>query len=392
MLRPSHDAISRIVRFERDQDVQMAPIVASRGQRCSFDSNSDGILDYDSCVSPSLGISRSYTEPNERLSALVENINRGRSSSTIDSSGQDDYDSCLSPVHSPRWSLRDLDEFIKTNQSPSFNQLHSLLLDGKISHFSACPSSDDPGCFKLTICPKIQPKTVIVSGSFNPLHHGHEALARRAIEEQRDDSSGEYFFEMSTFNVDKGPLSADEMEKRVSYIISRGHCCLLTNAILFDAKSDLFPNCTFAIGFDTYIRVVNPKYYPKVTGGIEATMARIEANGCEFFVGGRVTQGIYRTLLPSPRRHSSSPTITPGIMTDESNEFDLVELPPASDYRGKTVCVKKVVDDGGSSSSVDFDACNEEPMSPIFSGITAFRHDISSTEIRNGSINPNIRE
>jgi len=392
MLRPSHDAMSRIVRFERDPDMLMTPMATSTGRKGSCDSNVEGSLDYDSCVSPSLGINRSYTEPNERLAALVEKIHRGRSSSTTDSSGQDDYDSCLSPVHSPRWSHRDLDDFIKSNRNPSFTELHSLLLDGRISHFSACPSTEEIGGFKLAICPKVEPGTVIVSGSFNPLHHGHEALASRAVEEQGFGNPGKYFFEMSTVNVDKGPLSADEMEKRVSYIVSRGHCCMLTNALLFDAKSQLFPNCTFAIGFDTYIRVINPKYYPRVTGGIEATMARIEANGCEFFVGGRVTQGIYRTLLPSPRRNHSTPSATLLDSAENSNEFDLVELPPASDYRGKAICLKRITRDDEPTNSTDFDACNEEPMSPIFSGITAFRHDISSTEIRNGSIKTNTRE
>ena len=383
MLRPSHDAVSRIVRFEKEVD----PLTTPRVGRGSFDSN-DGSLDYDSCLSPSIGISRSYTEPNERLSALLESLGRGRSSSTIDSTGLDDYDSCVSPIHSPRWSVRDLNEFMRSTEKVSFDQLHALLIDGKITHFLACPSDNPKDPFKLTIAPQIKPRSVIVSGSFNPLHHGHEALAQRAVDEQGGHSSGEYFFEMSTVNVDKGPLSAEEMERRVSYITNKGHCCLLTNAILFDAKAELFPNCTFAIGFDTYVRVINPKYYPKVTGGIDATMARIEAKGCEFFVGGRITQGVYRTLLPSPRRVVSLPFDAPSdpIGVNGTNEFDLVELPPLDGYRAKVVCTRRLSNEAGSANSAEYDACNEEPMSPIFSGITAFRHDISSTEIRSGSI------
>jgi hypothetical protein len=226
---------------------------------------------------------------------------------------------------------------------------------------------------------------VIVSGSFNPLHHGHEALARRAIEEEGGNSCGEYFFEMSTINVDKGPLSYEEMEKRILYILDKGHPCMLTNAILFDAKAELFPNCIFAIGFDTYVRVVNPKYYPRINGGIDATMARIEANGCEFFVGGRLTEGEYRSLVPSPKsgRRSSSPFMTPTssqeslILEEQVSEtdFELVELPPAGEYRGKAICLKKNDD--------SHRVCKEESISPIFSGIPLFRHDISSTEIRN---------
>ncbi len=389
MLRPSHDAMSRIVRFEREPDILMTPTALPAGRRGSWDSITEESIDYDSCVSPAVGINRSYTEPSERLTSLIENIQRDRSVSTIDTSVNDDYDSCLSPVHSPRWSLRDLDEFIKSNKDPSLEQLHALLLEGRITHFSVCPSSESTDGFKVSICPKLKPRSVIISGSFNPLHVGHEALARRALEEQGNDSSGEYFFEMSTVNVDKGPLSVEEMEKRVSFIIGRGHCCLLTNALLFDAKSDLFPDCTFAIGFDTYIRVINPKYYPRVTGGIVATMARIETNGCEFFVGGRVTEGTYRTLLPSPRRsQSTSPFISP----DKFSDFDLVEVPSPNEYRGRAICSKIPTSQNQAHDSPVFDAFKEEPMSPIFSGISAFRHDISSTEIRNGAIKDHAGE
>lgn len=376
--------MSRIVRFEREPDILMTPTAISASCRGSWDSITEESLDYDSCLSPSVGMNRSYTEPSERLSSIIENCRRDRSVSTIDSSGYDDYDSCLSPVHSPRWSLRDLDDFIKSNKDPSLEQLHLLLIEGHITHFSVCPSSEYEKGYKVSICPKLKPRSVIISGSFNPLHVGHEALARRALEEQGENSSGEYFFEMSTVNVDKGPLSVEEMEKRVSFIISRGHCCLLTNALLFDAKSDLFPDCTFAIGFDTYIRVINPKYYPRVTGGMDATMARIETNGCEFFVGGRVTEGTYRTLVPSQRLGNSS--FEPPIPANQSSDFDLVELPPRNVYRKRAACTKMITTKDESQDAAVFDTCKEEPMSPIFSGISAFRHDISSTEIRSGTI------
>jgi len=398
-MRSSIERHPRLVRFEKEIETSVPQFQLPSLRRLSRDYE-DGAVDYDSCVSPTVNASSGETSPGDRFgSSLSINMMREHSHSDADLGYGDDFDSCLSPVSSPKWSMRDLETYMESNKSPSLRELHKLLVGGYITHFSATRDFSHHG-MTLEVCPKVKPRTVIISGSFNPLHHGHEALARRAIGEEGENACGDYFFEMSTINVDKGPLSYEEMEKRVQYIIQRGHRCMLTNAILFDAKAELFPNCIFAIGFDTYIRVVNPKYYPRVTGGIDATMARIEAHGCEFFVGGRITQGEYRSLAPSPRNslRRSSAVVTPttgrsitpssageslvilmssddGNATEDQTDFQMVELPPASEYRGKAFCLKTSNNEFGQ-------ICKEEPISPIFTGIPLFRHDISSTEIR----------
>ena len=373
VIKQKHDSISRIIKFGKDAEaiLDSSSCDTPAGLAASLDGKENSI-DYDSCISPSFGITKSHSLPSERMRLLLLNGGYEGRNLSVDSTVEthdsvDDFDSCLSPISTPRWTVDALDRVKRSESSVSFAEMHCLLNEGFITHFSASPRE---GGKSLAIVPEVKPRTVIISGSFNPLHTGHESLARRAIREATD-ASGEYFFEISTVNVDKGAISAEEMERRVDYIVSRGHCCLLTNAILFDAKSELFPKCIFAIGFDTYVRVINPKYYPRVTGGIDGTMARVEANGCEFFVGGRLTEGVFRTLAPSPRV-STSARNTPSVMLSDALEFQLQEETPPENFRFRR---SKTCYD-----SVDFG--NEEPMSPIFSGISNFRHDISSTEIR----------
>ena len=368
--RSSGDVMARIVRFDSDSDMGVMRsdrrLSGTTSRTAVKEVPAESSIDFDSCLSPSFTAHRSQSDATELRGSFIGYLTPIRRS--VSDEEVSDYDSCVSPVSTPRWTVREKEDFKRCASSKSFKDLHKMLLGGYITHFDAHPND---GQKKLEACPRIHPKTVIVSGSFNPLHHGHESLARRAVEHAKN-ASGEYFFEISTINVDKGPVSAAEMERRVDYIISRGHPCLLTNATFFDAKAELFPHSIFAIGFDTYTRVVNPKYYPRVTGGLDATMARVEANDCEFFVGGRLTEGVYKALAPAARKAESD------------NEFDLsiIEVPAPHDYRGRTVCT--LTDD---QALLD---CQEEPMSPIFSGITGFRHDISSTEIRAGKTFPTV--
>lgn len=365
-----HSVMARIMHFEKALETSSSLLGESRSVHptsCSMPGKTcDGMIDFDSCWSPiSSPTARTYSA-SEAFAAFVSTSWTGLQPVVVDNDTHSDFDSCLSPISTPKYTVDELESLRARQRDLKFDELHFLLSQGYISHFVAHPS-DEHGK-RLLVAPIIPPRTVVVSGSFNPLHHGHEDLALRAIDEARE-SSEQYFFEISTVNVDKGPISAAEMESRVDYILSRGHPCLLTKAILFDAKSDIFPGCIFAIGYDTYVRVINPKYYPKVTGGLEATMSRVEANGCEFFVGGRVTsEGVYRSIAPSPLRRKTSDSSA--SLVGDGVVFDLVELPPVYDYSRS------------SSATSFFGTHNEEPVSPIFNGIPSFRHDISSTEIR----------
>lgn len=364
-------SVSRIVKFGKEAE---AILNASDDGIFEYgDEPEEVTVDYDSCISPSTNVGKSHSLPPVLMHLWSSSNERRMKSFDIDHDTSpdviDDYDSCVSPASTPKWKVEDVEKAKLLTLKPSFRQMHGLLNDGLITHFTACP--DGAGSKTLTASAKIPSRTVIISGSFNPLHHGHEALALRAMAEATE-PSGAYYFEISTINVDKGPISASEMERRVDGIIKKGHSILLTNAIFFDAKAELFPQCIFAIGFDTYVRVINPKYYPKLTGGIDGMMARVEAKGCEFFVGGRITEGVYQALVSTPK----------GSPAELSFDTDVTFESVVETERQITTASSRL-------TSID-EHVQLEPMSPIFSGIANFRHDISSTEIRLKGIPPDV--
>ena len=130
----------------------------------------------------------------------------------------------------------------------------------------------------------------MLAGSFDPFHDGHRALARAA----GAILDAEVVFELSVFNVDKPPLARTEIDRRVAQFAGRG-TVVLTRAPRFHDKARLFPGCTFVVGWDTAVRLVEPGYY----GGDEAEMARalaaIRRLGCGFLVAGRVHDGVFRS-------------------------------------------------------------------------------------------------
>lgn len=136
-----------------------------------------------------------------------------------------------------------------------------------------------------------QPPTgAILSGSFNPLHAGHERLAEAATLALGLPVA----FELPIVNADKPPLSYAEIERRLAQFRWR-YTAVLTRAPLFRDKAVLFPGSVFVVGYDTAARLVEPRYYG---GAVErdAALAAIRAAGCRFLVAGRLLDGVYRTL------------------------------------------------------------------------------------------------
>jgi hypothetical protein len=130
----------------------------------------------------------------------------------------------------------------------------------------------------------------LLSGSFNPLHAGHERLAQAAAVVL----GMPVLFELPVVNADKPPLSYAEVERRLEQFRGR-HPVVLTRAPLFRDKAALFPGCVFVVGYDTAARLVEPRYY----GGEarrDAALAEIRAAGCRFLVAGRAVGGVFRTL------------------------------------------------------------------------------------------------
>lgn len=139
---------------------------------------------------------------------------------------------------------------------------------------------------------------VALPGSFNPLHDGHRQLARVA----KKMTGLEPIFELAVWNVDKPPLQEGEIWRRLDGLKGNG-AVALTRAPTFRRKADLFPGSVFVIGWDTMVRLIDPKYYGDSETAMLTALAEIWALGCRFLVAGRQMDGAFRTLddIPIPQ-------------------------------------------------------------------------------------------
>ena len=131
-------------------------------------------------------------------------------------------------------------------------------------------------------------KSLILSGSFNPLHNGHIKL----LEVSKNMTKLEPFFEISISNVDKRNISLEDLNSRISQFYNIGKI-LITNSATFEDKSNLFKKSIFVIGYDTAVRILDNKYYEK---DMKESLSNIKKNECSFLVTGRKINGKYKYL------------------------------------------------------------------------------------------------
>ena len=136
-----------------------------------------------------------------------------------------------------------------------------------------------------------QAPEAVLPGSFNPFHQGHDGLAKAASHIL----GAPVVLEMSVTNVDKPPLDEGEVRKRVSQLQGSWDLAL-TCATTFREKATLFPGCTFVVGWDTAVRLIDVAYYAGSERAMYEALEEIRGRGCSFLVAGRVEGGDYRTL------------------------------------------------------------------------------------------------
>lgn len=130
-----------------------------------------------------------------------------------------------------------------------------------------------------------------LSGSFNPLHEGHEQLASIA----RDILGRPVYFEIPVINADKAPLTLEDTRQRMKQFAGK-NTLLLTTAPLFSHKAEMFPYSVFVIGADTAKRLVQPRFYNNDPDQMRTALGRIHKLGCRFLVAGRVNGNEFLTL------------------------------------------------------------------------------------------------
>ena len=135
---------------------------------------------------------------------------------------------------------------------------------------------------------------IVFPGAFNPPHAGHRRMAEIAAAKIGQPVT----FELSITNVDKLPLDYISMHQRIEGFQGWDNQAelILTDAPTFQAKSILFPGCTFVVGADTIVRIADPTYYAGNVAARDAAIRTIADLKCRFLVFGRHQQDKFLTL------------------------------------------------------------------------------------------------
>jgi len=126
---------------------------------------------------------------------------------------------------------------------------------------------------------------VLLSGSFNPLHDGHLGMARAAAEVLGKPVA----FELAARNADKPPLPAPTVLYRLAQFAGR-YPVYVSHAPTFVDKARLYPGATFVVGFDTAVRILQPRFYGHSRANLRAALAAIREQDCHFLVAGRLDE------------------------------------------------------------------------------------------------------
>jgi len=135
-----------------------------------------------------------------------------------------------------------------------------------------------------------EPPAGILAGSFNPLHHGHEALKRAAERHLR----GTVHFELTLHNADKPTVNFPTLERRLRQF--RDESLALTAAPTFAEKAEILPNTVFVVGVDTAVRILDPRFYGDSEARLSHALESIARQGCRFLVAGRSDGESFLTL------------------------------------------------------------------------------------------------
>ena len=126
----------------------------------------------------------------------------------------------------------------------------------------------------------------VLCGSFNPLHEGHIKLLEAAHQLSQKE---QMVFELSINNKDKGSIDEEQLISRIAPYKHRNLNLIVTQVPMFFEKAKLIRNSCFAIGYDTYVRLLNLKYYKNdIKYLIQELQDQQQNIGTTFAVAGRL--------------------------------------------------------------------------------------------------------
>tara|TARA_R110000824_G_scaffold400038_1_gene606681 strand:+ start:8220 stop:8750 length:531 start_codon:yes stop_codon:yes gene_type:complete len=131
---------------------------------------------------------------------------------------------------------------------------------------------------------------LILPGSFNPLHEGHEELAWAANEQTGE----EVVFELSSANVHKDVITFNTVSERMKQFYGL-YDVIITETTTFLDKAMLFPESTFVVGYDVIHKLFHERDYPSHEAMIDL-LRELRSYGIHFMVAGRDIDGHFCTL------------------------------------------------------------------------------------------------
>lgn len=223
----------------------------------------------------------------------------------------------ISQLHGPDDSILLLDE---PNSSPlDESDPLALLAKSELSSVLFVPVTQG-GSMTTSIVQDFEFRGLILPGSFNPLHKGHIELAMASQRFMKRTTGVEcsVAFEIAVSNADKGTIASSAIKERVSQFAAASSPLgqwpvIVSNATLFTQKAQLFNSCTFIIGADTAVRIVDKKYYDMDEHRMILTLHEMSQRDCRFLVAGRFddkvsnryisAQEVLDTSIPAVLRH-----------------------------------------------------------------------------------------
>jgi hypothetical protein len=129
---------------------------------------------------------------------------------------------------------------------------------------------------------------VVFPGSFNPLHIGHDSIARIVSEL----TFRQVVFEITSRNSDKTAMpEAAALQRAGTQFAGRWPVIVRPDGGLFIEKAALYKGAHFIVGYDTAARILDEKFYQPMQMTIAQVLARLDRDQVKLYVAPRLYQG-----------------------------------------------------------------------------------------------------